>query len=332
MDCSRLCPGKIMCESKRGCYSLQQRCNGVTQCEDASDEKNCVSELCNYENGGFLCNNGRCIQEVWTCDRTDDCGDLSDEKNCLRNSVLTAALMGSLICALLLVIAISCTCRLHALRMLETRMATSRETPLSRLSREFFFREPPPSYAVAVQGDNRRNLCVENLHYGVRPDVPVHRSRRSRRSRHSRCPYPVNTVDRNAPVPGSSVQNPPEPRVEVLSEQTLKVEECSSVSDQSSKVEDCSSVTDSTFVSGDGKCDDTEDDSPVIVGSSAGENVGLQMIASDNPQNLRVGIIGSVDTENMGLEATSTYDVEIVSVGSCDTQFYCDSDTDPLIV
>lgn len=79
--------------------------------------------------------------------------------------------------------------------MLEQRL--SRETPLSRLSREFFFREPPPSYAVAVQGSQHHNLYVENLHYGV----PVHRSRRrSRRSRHSRNAIPptqLPSVSRN---------------------------------------------------------------------------------------------------------------------------------------
>ncbi|XP_035207653.1 low-density lipoprotein receptor-related protein 12-like [Stegodyphus dumicola] len=225
-DCFSLCPGKIMCDSRRGCYPMKHRCNGVAHCEDFSDEKNCVPELCNYEHGGFLCDNGRCIQEVWTCDRTDDCGDGSDERNCLRNSVLTAALMGSLICALLLVIAISCTCRLHALRM-ENRML-ARETPLSRLSREFFFREPPPSYAVAVENQPHRNLCTENLHYGV----PVHRSRRrSRRPRQGRSGPRLPYVSSNCvlPRPGGivpvHVPNLPSPEIPVNSQIPIPISE-----------------------------------------------------------------------------------------------------------
>lgn len=197
----------------------------------------------------------------------------------LRNSVLTAALMGSLICALLLVIAISCTCRLHALRMLETRLATTRETPLSRLSREFFFREPPPSYAVAVQGDPRRNLCVENLHYNNHHEAGVYRPRRGRRSRHSRNPV---VVPINVPEPSTDESVVSSSEV-VSSEETIKVED---------------SVTDSS------ECVKVED-----VQSPGGEDVGLGL-----------GAIAGGDQE------------EDSSIVSCDTRFYCDSDTDPLIV
>lgn len=185
-NCVRMCPDKIMCSSGLGCYNMKDRCNGVAQCSDSSDEKNCGPNVCNYKNGGFLCNNGLCIREVWMCDRTNDCGDGSDEDGCLRNSVLTAAITGSLICALLLVIAISCMCRLHALRSLEHRLA-ARETPLSRMSREFFFREPPPSYAVAV-GPN----CVENSHYAPR------RPRRSHRRHHRNALPPQPNTSSNA--------------------------------------------------------------------------------------------------------------------------------------
>ena len=49
----------------------------------------------------------RCIYESWKCDNTNDCEDNSDEADCpptLSIRVVTAAVIGSLICGLLLVI------------------------------------------------------------------------------------------------------------------------------------------------------------------------------------------------------------------------------------
>ncbi|XP_023227627.1 low-density lipoprotein receptor-related protein 12-like isoform X2 [Centruroides sculpturatus] len=143
------CGDKMACSSGRGCYSGVQRCNGVAECGDDSDEINCGPERCKSDGGGFLCANGRCIREIWKCDRTDDCGDGSDERNCLKNSVVSAAVMGSLVCGLLLVVAVGCTCRLYSLRLVERR-ALDRETQMSRFLPEAVHPEPPPSYASSV--------------------------------------------------------------------------------------------------------------------------------------------------------------------------------------
>ena len=65
IGCFRGCHNKILCASGSGCYSLDERCNGVPECNDYSDEKNCSLDLCKTERGSFLCGNGRCIRAVW---------------------------------------------------------------------------------------------------------------------------------------------------------------------------------------------------------------------------------------------------------------------------
>lgn len=66
--------------------------------------------------------------------------------------MITAAVVGSQICALLLVIALGCTCRLYALRMREQHSLVNQATsPLMRLQEEIYARRlAPPPYNEAM--------------------------------------------------------------------------------------------------------------------------------------------------------------------------------------
>ncbi|XP_013394997.1 low-density lipoprotein receptor-related protein 3 isoform X1 [Lingula anatina] len=155
-QCSASCSGDrhFSCGHKTtSCYLEKERCDGTVDCKvDFGDESNCDPLKCGPHNGTFLCRNKKCIKERWQCDGTDDCQDNSDEVNCsslpsLR--VIIAAVIGSLICGLLLVIALGCTCKLYALRMNE-HYGTRNETPMTRLQELFNARPPPPNYDRAM--------------------------------------------------------------------------------------------------------------------------------------------------------------------------------------
>lgn len=113
--------GEFPCEGGTGvCYPASERCNNQKRCPDGSDEKNCYD----CQPGNFHCGTNLCIFETWRCDGQEDCLDGSDERDCLAavpRKVITAALIGSLVCSLLLVIALGCALKLHSLRSREYR-------------------------------------------------------------------------------------------------------------------------------------------------------------------------------------------------------------------
>lgn len=145
-NCSTCGADEFPCSRSGACYPRSDRCNYQNRCPNGSDEKNCF--FC--QPGNFHCKNNRCVFESWVCDAQDDCGDGSDEESCplvVPTRVITAAVIGSLVCCLLLVIALGCTCKLYSLRMFERR---SFETQLSRVEAELLRREAPPSYGQLI--------------------------------------------------------------------------------------------------------------------------------------------------------------------------------------
>jgi len=186
--CALNCGSLMSCRSQEGCYNQAQRCNGIYDCFDNSDEDECDSFQCGPNRDGFLCRNRQCISLLRRCDNIQDCSDFSDEEACMKMSVITAVIMGSLICGLLLIIAAGCGLRLYHLRLaLEQRWSTIRmqQRSVNQDFDEFGHRRPimgrlpPPTYAQATG-----TFLVPSLIEVHRPPSQRHR-RNSDRVRHS---------------------------------------------------------------------------------------------------------------------------------------------------
>ncbi|KAJ8252524.1 hypothetical protein COCON_G00218360 [Conger conger] len=186
-DCP-ICPeGQYPCEGASGaCYPASERCNNQKKCPEGSDEKNCF----NCQPGNFHCGTNLCIFETWRCDGQEDCQDGSDERDCLvavPRKVITAALIGSLVCGLLLVIALGCAFKLYSLR---TREYRAFETQMTRLEAEFVRREAPPSYGQLIaQGlippvedfpvyNPSQASMLQNIRTAMRRQIRRHSTRR----------------------------------------------------------------------------------------------------------------------------------------------------------
>ncbi|KAK3709780.1 hypothetical protein RRG08_028813 [Elysia crispata] len=209
---STQCPlGKYSCDmNSQHCYEEKDRCNGRGTCTNYKDEMNCDPSNCNPKKGLFLCNNSRCIYEKWRCDGTSDCADNSDESGCgslMTPRVIVAAVVGSLICSLLLVVALGCARKLFRLPRLQSSGGTSpggsccaahgrHDSPLTRQLAEMFRqRAPPPPYHEAMLtsrpyhemlrelvDERPGNTSIENARELVRDGVGLFRPLRRRES------------------------------------------------------------------------------------------------------------------------------------------------------
>ncbi|XP_042588115.1 low-density lipoprotein receptor-related protein 2 isoform X5 [Cyprinus carpio] len=80
MDC--ICqPGDHECADGSGCVIGSGVCDGRPQCPDASDEWDCSRRL-GCLAGDWKCKNSICIPQELLCNDVNDCGDNSDEETC----------------------------------------------------------------------------------------------------------------------------------------------------------------------------------------------------------------------------------------------------------
>ncbi|BFZ12744.1 hypothetical protein BsWGS_15783 [Bradybaena similaris] len=148
------CPQEFSCGSTSSvCYSENERCNGKAFCSNKLDELNCEKAQCSPDKGLFLCRSGHCIFENMRCDQVNDCEDNSDEDNCsayMSTLIIIAAVSGSLLCALMMVLSMGCICKMYRMRSRHLQ-ERHHETPLTRhLAEMLRHRAPPPPYHEAM--------------------------------------------------------------------------------------------------------------------------------------------------------------------------------------
>ncbi|XP_071551533.1 uncharacterized protein [Panulirus ornatus] len=83
------CSASRMFQCSNGqCISRSFRCNGQPDCQDRSDERNCVAleggaaTKCLYSHQFYCKEDSTCIPSLWVCDGSPDCDGGSDEANC----------------------------------------------------------------------------------------------------------------------------------------------------------------------------------------------------------------------------------------------------------
>jgi len=161
LGCGSCARNEFRCqEEEANCISSEKLCDGYKDCYNDADENRCL--FCNEtsalrclatDDRGFV----QCYRRTSRCDGFNDCLDSSDENGCPRTTsrkVITASIIGALICGVLFACALGCSMKLFGIHSANNQRhhLALQQTPIGRMTRRLLQREAPPSYNMAVHG------------------------------------------------------------------------------------------------------------------------------------------------------------------------------------
>ncbi|KAG1657534.1 Transmembrane protease serine 3 [Nymphon striatum] len=89
-SCGNCSVGTFACKDSSYCLSPLEICDSKPKCSDKSDEKNCLQPALCEKQGGFYCSNGLCLPGSLRCDGIPDCSTGEDESSCYNLNQFSA--------------------------------------------------------------------------------------------------------------------------------------------------------------------------------------------------------------------------------------------------